>query len=222
MEHWDEPGPRANRRAETALKDYLQQGPGRSLETLLVRYQTQASAPTRQAATLSEWAARYNWHQRAASFDEQQRANARRAEAEHSAEVLGAGLALTIERVENLKRLYDQLDGYLRQAWPVWLADLQHGALELAGQERSRAPRFNTSVIIQMRGLLEDLARETGGRQTRAQAAGQNTAELDENSFPDLRSLSSEQLDAIDCILLGDAKPEPCSTWQPGLPGFVE
>ena len=217
MTRWEIPGQRTNRRAEAALNDFLKLGSGRSLDALLKQYLADKTAPTQKAQTLQEWSERYDWQQHADGYDEQQLANSRRAETEHQDQVLGAGLALSLGRVENLKQLYDQLDDYLRQAWPVWLADLQNAAGEAASPERSRAPRFNTGVIIQMRGILEDLARETGGRLTRIPASGQPAHDPHENNFPDLRPLSPDQLDAIDRIL---QEGSPAAPWQPGLPGF--
>ena len=224
MQAWEPVGQRANRRAELALNDFLQLGSGRSLEKLLARYQAVGSAaPTRRAQTLRDWALRFDWSGRAEYHDELQRSSSQRAESERQAQVLHAGLAVCTERVENLKLLYEQLNEYLRQAWPVWLTDLQNASLEGAVTERSRAPRFNTSVIIQMRGIMEDLARETGGRLPRAQGGGQPEPEPDDNSFPDLRSLSAQQLEALDTILQ-QAKPlgQPAATWQPGLPGLIK
>ena len=215
MERWEIRGQRNNRRAEAALNDYLKLGSGRSLAALLKHYRADKTARTKNPQTLQEWSERYDWQKRAECYDQQQLANARRAETEHQNQVLSTGLALSFGRVENLKQLYEQLDGYLRQAWPVWLADLRNASGEPASPELSRAPRFSTSVIIQMRGILEDLARETGGRLTRSPASAQPAHDPHENKFPDLRALSPDQLDAIDRILQ-EGSPGPA--WQPGLP----
>ena len=69
-----------------------------------------------------------------------------------------SGLALADERVEELKALYSGLRGYFREALPFWMADLAAGG---EAQSNHRASRFNTGIVSQMRGVLDDLARET-------------------------------------------------------------
>jgi hypothetical protein len=124
--------------------------------------------------------------------------------ADRQKQALQTGLALTSERVEHLKQLYIELQTYLGQAWPVWLADLQRepGAEPV----QARAPRFNTAIITQMRGILNDLARETGGRAARVSNGSKPAQQpgVDEGAapaLPDLKPLSAGELDSLDGAL---------------------
>lgn len=187
-----------SQRAASALRDYLNLGRGRSLKQLAQNYRADAAAPTHAMGTLQRWARQYDWQGRAQVFDGQD------------------DLAQTGQRVEHLKRLYAGLQDYLRQAWPVWLADLHSDAPGLEGREISRAPRFNTGIIIQMRGILDDLARETGGRAPKVGPVVMPAA------APDLSLLSEEELFALECLLQKAAPPggQAAQMQQTVLPGF--
>lgn len=59
---------RANPKAEQAFLDYVAMGPGRSLEALRDRYQSETEpSPTKRLATLKDWSARYHWQARIAT-----------------------------------------------------------------------------------------------------------------------------------------------------------
>lgn len=184
-------------RAGLALRDYLNLGTGRTLGALLARYQHEPHAPTRSRGTLQHWARKYHWKERARVFEQSQPGQ--------------DDLSQSIQRVEHLKSLYAGLQDYLRQAWPVWLEDLQSGTAVLESRENLRAPRFNTGIIIQMRGILDDLARETGGRTPKSPAVASAGAP------PDLSLLSDDELAALERLL---QKASPASIHQPNLPGF--
>jgi hypothetical protein len=187
----DSPGFRESRRAPVALRDYLQLGPGRSLAALLDLYKTSPAPPTRSARTLRAWARRYDWPERASCHDEYQRSSRLSAESERQQAAMQTGLAQTCERVESLKLLYSQLQTYLERAWPVWLADLHESG------SHARVARFNTAIIIQMRGILDDLARETGGRAASLLAK----VAITPGQLPDLRRLSQDELDNAESVL---------------------
>jgi hypothetical protein len=227
----DSRGGRETRCAHAALLDYLQLGPGRSLVELLARYQVAgAGVPTRRAETLQRWANRYNWAERAGCYDELSLERAQAGENERQKQIMFSGLALTSERVDNLKQLYAEMQKYLNQALPVWVADLHSEP----GDGPNRAPRFNTSFISQMRGILDDIARETGGRAAHPTppAHGLPYPGAEAGFLPDLKLLSAEDLEALDRVLqkmagatAGTADGTTGSrsqVWQPGLPGLIK
>ncbi len=88
---------------------------------------------------------------------------------ERRQQVMESGLALDFERVDQLKRvghfLIDQIyeqgeDGTYHN---IWLPDVkQIGSGNSA--ERVDIERFNAAIIGELRGVLDDLAKETGGR----------------------------------------------------------
>ena len=222
MAAWDDkPDLRESRGAKMALDDFLGLGPGRSLETLWDRYREAPRAPTRSLQTLRRWADRFNGQERAGCHDEVLHARAEREQ--HQA--MHTGLVLPGARVECLKRLCADLIEYLRQAWPVWYQDLRAARADdpesSPTAEHSRAPRFNPSVIAQLRGLLDDLARETGGRAARVANPANALPNSDDDPQPDLSLLSQEDLDALGQILRR-ARPvgKPGMVSQPKLPGL--
>jgi len=88
-----------------------------------------------------------------------------------------SGLALDYERAVELKRLahflieqiYEQgEDGNYHN---VWLPDVKQIG---AGKniERIDIERFNAAIISELRGVLDDLAKETGGRKLRQEITG--------------------------------------------------
>ena len=153
-------------KATQACNDYLRMGPGRSLADLARQYaDTRQNAPTFSIHTLKAWSVRYEWQKRTTEYDAQLEA----AKNERAREIMQSGLSLTHERVDKLKTLADFLDGQIFEQGEddeyhnVWLPDVkQIGAGEYA--ERVDIERFNSAIFEQYRGVLDDLAKETGGR----------------------------------------------------------
>ena len=160
---------RESTRAVQACNDYLRMGPGRSVRELHRRYakDTQNLPPSRSRGTLKDWGAKYGWIKRGQLYDEQLEAqkNAK------AAEIMNSGLALAHERVERLQDLADFLADEVRRYDRVWLPDVkQIGSGNSA--ERVDLERFNSALIDQYRGTLDDLAKETGGRVKKSEFAG--------------------------------------------------
>jgi hypothetical protein len=194
-----QPGSRENRKEQAACQAYFQLGAGRSLEALLACFQSMPHPPTRSARTLKAWSANNLWDLRARYYDETQQIEAERVEKLRLQGNLQAGLAQPGERVEALKRLYAALDEYLQLAWLLWKADLRACQNEAPdGAEGGRAPRFSPGVIAQMRGILEDLARETGGRALRG---GLQLEVVEDDTRPDFAQLTREELLALNAML---------------------
>ena len=169
-------------RAVQACNDWLRLGPGRSLPRLAAEYaKMPANAPTRSLITLKAWSKRHGWARRAEEYDAALEAEKTR----YAEGVMRSGLGLAHERVLRLKRLaetlekliYEQDDeGRLRG---LWLRDAKViGAGEDA--ERVDVERFNAALVEQFRAVLDDLARETGGRNPRLHVAvgGSDLADL--------------------------------------------
>lgn len=133
----------------------------------------QYEPPTAVLSTLKQWSARYGWVKRAESYD----AELERQKNEYAAEVMHSGLAQAHERVVELKRLarflleemYEQgEDGVYHN---VWLPDVkQIGSGDYA--ERVDIERYNSPLVSDIRGVLDDLAKETGGRKQRQEISG--------------------------------------------------
>lgn len=168
-------------RAVQACNDYLRLGAGRSLRKLAQKYAKtrQSTPPTDSIETLKVWSADYEWKQRSSQYDaelEAIRNEKRRKEFE-------AGLALDYERVNKLKGLANLLEQDL--SVHLWLDDAKSiGSGEFA--ERVDLIRFNSALVEQYRGVLDDLAKEVGGRKVRT-----------ENLNIDFAKLSDEQLARI-------------------------
>jgi hypothetical protein len=130
-------------------------------------------------ATLKAWSAKYDWVARAELYD----AEIERIKNERRREIMESGLALDHERVERLKGLANFLLDEIEKTAPpvrvideegneglvdgeryrVWLPDVkQIGSGETA--ERVDIERYNSAIFSDLRGILDDLAKETGGR----------------------------------------------------------
>lgn len=157
-------------KAVIACNDWLRMGPGRTLPDLLERYidTNQNQSVTGSLATLRDWSMKYEWSERAAAYDATWEA---RKNAERTA-ILEYGLAHEYERLRKLYRLaalleaqiYERgLEGVLHN---LWVPDVKSiGSGEFA--ERVDIERFNSALIEQYRKVLEDIAKETGGRVNR-------------------------------------------------------
>lgn len=163
-------------KAIQACNDYLRAGPGRTVAGLARRYQKSAeySTPTRSLGTLNKWSQKYDWPERAKLYD----AELERIKNERAEEILQSGLALAHERVQELKELSDFLKSQLYERGEegvyhnVWLPDVkQIGSGPDA--ERVDIERFNAAIIDQYRGVLDDIAKEVGGRVVRQEVTGQ-------------------------------------------------
>jgi hypothetical protein len=128
---------------------------------------------TRSLATLKKWSATWGWDKRAEAYD----AELERLKNERRERIMNEGLALDFERTDELKQLAQFL---LRQLYDqdtagkyynLWLKDFkQIGAGEHS--EKVEIERFNAALIDQLRGALDDLAKETGGRAQKHEVSG--------------------------------------------------
>lgn len=164
---------RETARARQAWADYLALGPDRSLAKLQalyaqrVRSAGKAGVPTRHLSRLERWSTLFGWQQRIQDFTEQQvreaTAAAAAAEAARIREIMETGVALTHERVDVLKEMVGHLLEDLRDPEKRWLKDVKGIGW---GDKWAQVDieRFNAAELEQLRGLLDDIAKETGGR----------------------------------------------------------
>ena len=140
-------------KAIQACNDYLRMGPGRSLRVLARQYgeDDQNLSPTRSLGTVLGWSTRYNWQVRAGEYDTEIEAR-KTAEAEA---VMQEGLALAHERVRMLKVLADELQPF------VLVGSTKKGIGVTA---------VDPATVAQLRGTLDDIAKETGGRVIKSEA----------------------------------------------------
>lgn len=129
--------------------------------------------PTRSMGTLKGWSSRYSWQERAEEYD----IELERQKNERRQEVMASGLALDFERTDELKTLAHFLIDQIYETGEggvyhnVWLPDVkQIGSGPNA--KRIDIERFNAAIIDQLRGALDDLAKETGGRKRGVEVTG--------------------------------------------------
>lgn len=143
-----------------ACNDYLRLGPARSTKKLAMIYDEQEAPPTKSWASLQAWSSRFDWFHRAEMYD----AEIEMGRNEIAEAALYSGFALPYKRVEALKRLAARLQEELAVESNLWLRDYR-----MLGRGRdatfAKIRRFNASLIEQFRGVLADIAEETGGRQ---------------------------------------------------------
>lgn len=168
-------GQRQNNESDAAVvacNDYLRMGVRRSLRKLLAIYQERRangpgteSPPTTLFNTLATWSGKFSWSERASAYDAEWEAQK---ELERKA-VLAEGLALDYERTTRLIRLADFLEQQIYEQGAtgvyhnVWVPDVKSvGSGEFA--ERVDIERFNGALLEQYRGVLDDIAKEVGGR----------------------------------------------------------
>lgn len=115
----------------------------------------------------------FDWDQRATQFDAQWEAYKNR----QYQEVMDYGLALDFERVRKLKMLAEFLDDQMFEVdedgnlHNIWLPDVKQIG---SGDDAMRVDlvRFNAGIIREYRGVLDDIAKETGGRAQKHQLSG--------------------------------------------------
>lgn len=190
---------RESSRARAAYADYLALGEGRSLEKLAADYVSRSGSgpdpdretgarragdawpvqapPTRFLSTLKAWSAQFGWQERLRALADAAAADVQAALAARRRAVLETGLALDHERVDALKRLAARLLDELGAQDRLWVRDTKWVGPGDVG-ERVDVERFNGSEVEQLRGLLDDIAREKGERVKRHEHSGRDGAPI--------------------------------------------
>lgn len=158
-------------KAITACNDYVRMGTRRSLRALVAIYDKyeQKLTPTRSLGTLGNWSTAYSWQARAETYDAAIDAEkTARNEAKRQA-IMESGLALDYERVNELYEIYDKLKLEFVVSG-LWYTDTK---LSSTGATVD-VDVFNKPLIDSLRGTLDDLAKETGGRKVKSEISGPN------------------------------------------------
>lgn len=154
-------------KARQAWADYVALGPGRSLEALVERYQTEKgsgrSVPSVRLATLADWSRSFGWQARLQAQADRAAAEAEAEQRRYIRSIMEEGFGLAHERVRLLKELADKLRGELLDGGRLWVEDVKGIG---QGERWQTVPieRFNSAEVEQLRGILDDIAKETGGR----------------------------------------------------------
>lgn len=171
--------------AVQACNDWLRMGAGRSLRELVDNYLQQTTfkrsfkPPTTKYGTIRDWSGKFNWSDRASEYDStwEERKN------EEREQVFDHELALDFERVRELKRLASFLEAQIYETGEegdfhnVWLPDVkQIGSGELA--YRVDIERFNSALISEYRAVLDDIAKEVGGRAKKTEVTGKDGGKM--------------------------------------------
>lgn len=162
-------------KAVVACNDYMGMGPGRSLTKLERKYGKPGvtEPPTKRLSTLETWSSKFGWVERAALYD----ADRERIKAEELEKQFREGLALDIYRVDVLKRLYKRLDQYIENG-DLWI---KNSKVIGKGEDAQIVEwlSYNSALLSDIRGVLDDIAKETGGRVRR-----QTIEDPDKFNFP--------------------------------------
>lgn len=157
--------------AVTACNDWLRMGSGRSLAGLIDNYRQSLTfqrgfkPPTTSYGTVRMWSSDFGWSGRASEFDAgwEERKNAERDA------ILNFGLAQDFERLRELYTLAAFLKGQIYERGKkgvyhnVWLPDVKQIG---SGKDAVKydIERFNDALIEQFRQVMNDIAKEVGGR----------------------------------------------------------
>lgn len=178
-------------KAVMACNDYLRMGIGRSLFKLYDRYQNETETiPTKRLATLKEWSTSHGWQARVEAYDKIVDAEkTARGEARRKA-IMDSGLAQDYERVDELNEIYAKLK------LEFVVNGLQYTDIKLSSKGDSvEVEVFNKPLIDSMRGVLDDIAKEVGGRKVKSEISGVNGEPIKTQEVGiDYSKLSNEQI----------------------------
>jgi hypothetical protein len=148
---------------------------------------------------LKQWSAAFGWQSRLHAIADAEVREAEEREAVHRREIMETGYALVWERVRALKELADKLFAELQESGRLWMREVK-----IVGSGKNAREivleRFNASEVEQLRGLLADLAKETGGRKDIQVLTGDsdNPVEVVHEHRVDLSRLTDEELELIE------------------------
>lgn len=140
-------------------------GPGRDLTTAYNRERVGGGRKESAdcSGTWRKMAGLYRWRERAEAWDQYLSGMAGAAAETERLEILNSGFALIHERVRALNALGRKLQREIDIEEHFWLPDVKSiGGGEFA--ERVDIIRFNSALVEQFRGTLDDIAQEVGGR----------------------------------------------------------
>ena len=152
-------------KAVIACNDYLLMGHGRSLDKLCERYLNATDTPlTRRIKTLKDWSVAHNWVERAQAYENAIMAN----QSAKIERLRTEGLAADHERIRELDKIYQALDREFGGGTGLWYKDKKISAKG----DVVTVDVFNKPLIDSMRGVLDDIAKEVGGRKQKSEVSG--------------------------------------------------
>lgn len=164
-----------------ACNDWLNLGEGRSLSVLIDRYQLipidTNKPPTLSRQTLKQWSAKFDWPSRAAIFDADFQSRKDAIAEKKREEILNHPLANNYGRIEALINLFDQHQAELKDG--IYSIET---SIDKNGIEHERDV-YSRDMITHFRGLLKDLAEETGGRIKKQEITGKDGGPVKVNAI---------------------------------------
>lgn len=158
--------------SKQAFIDFLAMGHNRSMPKLIKAYRDPEkynqnmgyddSPPTRQLKQLKTWSVAHYWQKKLNQVQDDQIEVILKEQRRSLAELAMSGFANPVERIKALDELARNLLEKLRDAELLTVVTKQVGS---GKNTRSvEEAKIDTPAIREFRGLLEDLAKETGGR----------------------------------------------------------
>jgi hypothetical protein len=158
--------------AKQAFLDYLAMGTKRSMKKLHKQYRDSdlyvqdmrkdGSPPTRQIKQLKAWSVAHRWQKKLNQVQDEQIEVILKEQRRSLAELAREGFANPVERIRALNELAEALLERLRDENLLTTVIKQVGSGKSTKQVEEA--KIDTPAIQQFRGILEDLAKETGGR----------------------------------------------------------
>lgn len=181
-------------------------GAGRSLRKLHEHYKGQirsgsgTNIPTQYLSTLSRWSSRNSWQTRAAEYD----LAMRKAGQSLIEEEAFTGAAKPANRIQRLKKIFEDLSRMIYEENEdfeinhpgrrpfLWLKEVKIVGSGVNAREIA-VYRYNGSIISDFRGLLDDIAREVGGRRQAIDISTEKKIALSD-ALEELENLTPEEL----------------------------
>ena len=153
---------------------------------------TYPSGAWRRAET--EW----QWKKRADAYDKHMIAQARAAYDAQRHEILSTGLALQHERVQLLKDMASQLNSFRNNPDLLWLKQSK----QVGGGRNTQIIEetvFNAPIVRELRGVLDDIAKEVGGRVAKTELTGKDGTALQVHlTLPETENTSGSALSVVE------------------------
>lgn len=152
--------------AKRAFADFLAMGDGRSITGLHRKYiemedKGRHIPPTTSIRELNSWSFRYQWHEEISRVESEIVLQAEDIIKARRVQVMMLGLANDYERVAALDKLANRMMEDLLVEGKMWVSEPR----AIGGGEYVDVKRFNHTEVTQIRGILDDISLETGGRQ---------------------------------------------------------
>lgn len=140
----------------------------------------------------------WEWKKRADAYDRHMIAQARAAYDAQRREILSTGLALQHERVSLLKEMAAQLNSFRNNPDLLWLRQTK----QVGGGRNTQIIEetvFNAPIVRELRGVLDDIAKEVGGRVVKQELTGKDGTALQVHlTLPETEQTSGSALSVVE------------------------